>query len=159
MGDILQTWCAEEGIIFEYWALYTEEQNGGVEWSGYTLMEWLRSMQIEAFLPLSMGLEAFFAAGYTLNWTLNKQLGWKTLYEVAYGKLPFLTYMHEYGCKAYALNKWIKKGDKLAPCALIRHLVGYDLTNIYWIWIPSIYKVIRTRDIIFDGNSFYDPKG
>ena len=67
--------------------------------------------------------------------------------------------MHEYRYKAYTLNKWIKKGDKLASCALIGHLISYDLTNIYWIWIPSIYKVIRTRDVIFDGNSFYDPKG
>jgi len=67
--------------------------------------------------------------------------------------------MHEYGCKTYTLNKRIKKGDKLAPCALIGHLVGYDSTNIYRIWIPSLHKVIRTRDVIFDGNSFYNPKG
>jgi len=29
------------------------------------------------------------------------------------------------------LNKYIRKGDKLAPDALIRYLVGYNLTNIY----------------------------
>jgi len=73
-------------------------------------MEQSRSMQIEAFLPPSMGPEAFFAAGYTLNRTPNEQLGWKTPYEVAYGKPPSLTHMYEYGCKAYALNKRIKKG-------------------------------------------------
>ena len=67
--------------------------------------------------------------------------------------------MHVYGCKTYTLDKWIKRGDKLGPRALIGHLVGYDLTNIYQIWIPSLHKVIRTRDVIFDETSFYNPKG
>src|SRR5882757_144334 len=116
-------------------------------------------MQLEASLPLSLGLEAFLTAGYTLNRTPNKQLGWKTLYKIAYGKTPSLTYMHIYGCKTYTLDKRIKRGDKLAPCALIGYLVGYNSTNIYRIWIPSLHKVIRTRDVIFDETSFYNPKG
>ena len=99
-------------------------------------------MQIEALLPPFIGPEAFFATRYTLNQTPNKQLGWKTPYEVAYGKPPILTHMHEYGCKTYMLNKQIKKGDKLAPRALIGHLVSYNSTNIYRIWIPSLHKVI-----------------
>ena len=89
----------------------------------------------------------------------NEQLGWKTLYKVAYGKPPVLTHMHQYGCKTYTLDKWIKKGDKLAPYILIRYLVGYNSTNIYYIWIPSLYKVIQTKDITFNKNSFYNPKG
>jgi len=68
-------------------------------------MEQSKSMQVEAFLPPSMGPKAFLIARYTLNRTLNKQLGWKTPYEVAYGKPPILTYMHEYRYKAYTLNK------------------------------------------------------
>ena len=88
-------------------------------------------MQLEASLPPSLGLEAFLAAGYALNWTPNEQLGWRTLYEIAYGKPLSLTYMHVYGCKTYTLDKRVKRGDKLGPCALIGHLVGYNLTNIY----------------------------
>jgi hypothetical protein len=78
-------------------------------------MERLRAMQLEVSLPLSLGLEAFLAAGYALNRTLNEQLGWKTPYEIAYGKPPSLTYMHVYGCKTYTLDKQIRRGDKLAP--------------------------------------------
>jgi len=72
-------------------------------------------MQLEASLPLSLGPEAFFAARYALNRTLNKQLGWKTPYEIAYGKLLLLTYIHVYGYKTYTLDKRIRRGDKLAP--------------------------------------------
>ena len=99
-------------------------------------------MQLEASLPLSLGLEAFLAASYALNWTPNKELGWKTPYKIAYGKPPLLTYMYVYGYKTYTLDKRVKKGDKLGPCASIGHLVSYDLTNIYRIWILSLYKVI-----------------
>ena len=94
-------------------------------------MERLRAMQLEASLPPSLGLEAFLTTGYALNQTLNKQLGWKTPYEIAYGKPPLLTYIYVYGCKTYTLDKRVKRGDKLGPRALIRHLVGYNLTNIY----------------------------
>jgi hypothetical protein len=67
--------------------------------------------------------------------------------------------MYIYSCKTYTLNKQIKKGNKLAPCVLIRHLIGYNSTNIYRIWILSLHKVIWTRDITFNKNSFYNPKG
>ena len=88
-------------------------------------------MQIGASLPLSLGPEAFFTARYALNQTPNKQLGWKTPYKIAYSKPPSLTHMHVYGCKTYTLDNRIKRGDKLALYALIGHLVGYNLTNIY----------------------------
>ena len=64
-----------------------------------------------------------------------------------------------YGYKTYTLNKQIKKGNKLAPYTLIGYLVGYNLTNIYCVWILSLYKVIWIKDIIFNGNLFYNPKG
>jgi hypothetical protein len=72
-------------------------------------------MQLEASLPPSLGLEAFLTTGYALNRTPNKQLGWKTPYEIAYSKPPSLTYMYVYGYKTYILDKRIKRGDKLAP--------------------------------------------
>ena len=90
-----------------------------------------RAIQLEASLPPSLGPEAFLTAGYALNQTPNKQLGWRTPYEIAYGKPPLLTYMYIYGCKTYTLDKRIRRGDKLAPRALIGYLVGYDSTNIY----------------------------
>ena len=78
-------------------------------------MERSRAIQLEASLLLSLGPKAFLTAGYTLNRTPNEQLGWRTPYEIAYGKLPSLIYIHVYGCKTYTLDKRIRRGDKLAP--------------------------------------------
>jgi len=94
-------------------------------------MERLRAIQLEVFLPPSLGPEAFLTTSYALNQTPNEQLGWKTPYKITYGKTPLLTHMHVYGCKTYTLDKRVKKGDKLGPYASIGYLVGYNLTNIY----------------------------
>ena len=40
-------------------------------------------------------------------------------------------YIYIYSYKIYILNKYVKRGDKLALCTLIRYLVSYNLTNIY----------------------------
>jgi len=68
-----------------------------------------------------------------------------------------LAHLHPFGCKAYALNHDIPKQKKLQLRALIRYFIGYNSTNIFRIWILSRNKVIRTRDVQFDHNSFYDP--
>ncbi|KAF6793055.1 reverse transcriptase domain protein [Colletotrichum musicola] len=76
-------------------------------------------------------------------------------------KLPQLAHLRRYGCKAYPLTTTYKKGadksNKSAARAHIGYLCGYDSTNIYRIWIPSINKVMRTRDVTFDESKLYDP--
>jgi gamma-glutamylcyclotransferase (GGCT)/AIG2-like uncharacterized protein YtfP len=51
-----------------------------------------------------------------------------------------------------------KKKDrlqKLDPKAWIGYLVGYQSSNIYRVWVPSINKVIRTRDVIFNEDQLF----
>ncbi|KAI0993853.1 hypothetical protein K3495_g14331, partial [Podosphaera aphanis] len=50
----------------------------------------------------------------------------------------------------------LKKADKTASRALIGHLVGYQGTNIFRIWLPKQDEVIVTRDVIFEPTLFYD---
>jgi hypothetical protein len=64
------------------------------------------------------------------------------------------------GCRAYVLNRSLKRADKLESRALIGHLVGYESTNIFRIWLPTKNEVIRTRDVVFEPTEFYDgPQG
>ena len=51
-----------------------------------------------------------------------------------------------------------KRLFKLDPRAHISYLVGYDSTNIYYIWIPYQGKVISTQDVIFNKNSLFNSK-
>jgi len=42
------------------------------------------------------------------------------------------------------------KLDKVLPKAHIGYLVGWDSTNIFRIWIPSLKRVISARDVTFN---------
>jgi hypothetical protein len=48
-----------------------------------------------------------------------------------------------------------KHSDEIVT-AWIGYLVGYQLTNIYRIWIPSRNKVICSCDVIFDEGTTFD---
>jgi hypothetical protein len=61
-------------------------------------------------------------------------------------------------CRAYNKILNLPKKYKVAPRSLIGYLVGYDSTSIFRVWIPQKRKVIRTKDVIFDENKFYDPQ-
>ena len=96
----------------------------------------------------------------------RENLGWKTPYEVFYSytakpgtdeaRQPPLAHLRAYGCRAYAMTEHaqLKKRRlrKLDPRAHIGYLVGYDSTNIFR--IPHQGKVISTRDVLFDEETF-----
>lgn len=93
------------------------------------------------------------------NRTPVASLGWKSPFEAIHNEILRYAHMHPYGCKAYPLIKNTPRLQKLDPRAHIGHLVGYDSSNIYRIWIPSLNKVmIRSREVTFNDKLFYDPK-
>jgi hypothetical protein len=73
---------------------------------------------------------------------------------------PNLAHLKAYGCKAFAMTDDTHQGksrlQRLNPKAWIGYLVGYCLSNIYRIWIPSLGKVISTRDVVFDEELIFD---
>jgi len=50
------------------------------------------------------------------------------------------------------------KLKKLDLRAYIGYLVSYDSTNIYYVWIPKLGKVISTKDVIFDEELRFESK-
>jgi hypothetical protein len=159
--DSAQAYCHQEGIKFQIRAPHVKEQNGAAERSGKSLIDRSRSMRLASNLPLSLSPEIYMCAGYLLNRTPTKALGWKTPFEMAYNKKPSIAHLRLYGCRAYALRQQIPRGDKLSPRSLVGYLVGYDATNVYRIWLPGAKsrahqgKVIRVRDVTFKENMFY----
>jgi hypothetical protein len=77
-------------------------------------------------------------------------------YEVAGGHKPSIAHQSRIGVQAYYLNNKLKCGDEMESRALIGHLVGYDSTNIFRIWLPGSHTVMCTRDVVFRSNTRYD---
>ena len=48
--------------------------------------------------------------------------------------------------------------QRLDPKAWIGYLIGYQSTNIYPVCIPSLAKVISTRDVVFDESVVFSGK-
>jgi hypothetical protein len=145
------------GIVVEPWAEYTEEQNSLSEQAGKMIMIRARAIRINGRLPMELSNECCMVAVYLLNRTSVETLGWKTLYEVVRGHKPLAAHLNVVGAQAYVLNNKLKRGEKLASCAPIGQLVGYDSTNIYRVWMPAMGWVLRARDVVFMANDGTEP--
>lgn len=66
-----------------------------------------RALRIDAGLPIFLWPELMMTAGYLANRTPMQKHEWKTPFELAIGYSPDLSHLHQYGCKAYTLNKHI----------------------------------------------------
>lgn len=157
LGGEFEKFLISKGITFEVSAPDTPAQNGHSERKGGILAMKARALRIDAGLPTNLWPEIIKTAGYLANRTPMAKHHWKTPYELVVGQCPNLSHLYQYGCKAYSLIKHLPKKEKLAERAHIGHLVGYEVRNIFRIWIPSQQKIIRTRDVIFDENAHYDP--
>ena len=147
-----------KGIIVEQSTPRTQSQNGAAEVKGKHIIIRQRTLRIQTGHPEDLWPEHALATAVISNKIPIAKNGWISPYEVVYKTKPVIFNLITYGAKAYALNKNIAKLDRLSPRAFIGHLVGYEGTNIYRIWIPSQRKVIRTRDVVFDEDDYtYNP--
>ena len=130
-------------------------------------------MRLDANLLQELQLEVTQAAVYLYNRTLNYVNQWKTPYKVFFTyasqtsrivtlKKPRLAYLKAYGCKAFAITNNTHCGksrlQRLDPKAQIGYLVSYQASTIYRIQIPSLAKVISTRDVIFNEDTIFNRK-
>lgn len=157
LGLEFGNFIAGKSIIYEPSFPDTPAQNGHFERKGRVLATKARALRIGAGLPTYLWNEHMRTAGYIANRTPMQKHNWKTLFEQAVKTPPNLSHFWKIGCKAYSLNKHIPHTQKFQEQVHIGYLIGYDSTNIFWIWIPSQQKVIHTQDVIFDKTSIYKP--
>ena len=63
----MEEYCDERGILHEFSAPYTPQQNGVAERKNRTLIETARTMLADSKLPINFWAEAVSAACYTLT--------------------------------------------------------------------------------------------
>jgi len=137
-------------------------QNGPAKCSGGVIIQKAWCIRIAAHLPKELCPEIYKAVAYLLNQTPSKGFKWKTFFEKLQSAMgisplkPNIRHLWVYGCRVYPFKYDILCLNKFAPRAHIKYLVRYDLTNIFWIYIPSQKKVIRIKDVKFNEQLFYD---
>ena len=113
---------AELGIILEFCAAYTPEQNSDAERDHRYLVEGSRSNQHGRGIPLKMWAESTNHTTYVQNRTLRSGKT-QTPYELWFGKIPDLSNLRIFGSTAYF---WVPDAlrQKLDPKAIKGAYVG-----------------------------------
>jgi hypothetical protein len=143
-------YCKEEGVERHFNALNTLQQNGVVERRNQTVLAMARALFKQRKMPARYWGEAVSTAVFLLNRAPTKSLNGKTPYEAWTGKKPYVSFLHTFGCLAYA--KIVKPGvskleDRSRPLVFIGYASG---TKAYRLLDLETGKVTVSRDIIFD---------
>jgi hypothetical protein len=151
------------------------EPNGRAERSGGVLRAKALSMQTYANLPANLWPELWQAAAYLYNRSPREANTWKSPLETFTKWLrengrdvpelqdkPDPSNLYAYGCRAYPLKESIQKDvdrvtRRTSPRTHLGYLVGYEGSNTYRIWVPSKATVVRTRDVDFNEEEFFNP--
>ena len=143
----------DRGIRHETTSPDTPEQNGDAERQNRTIFDRVRTILIDAGLPLFLFAEAVNYIVYTKNRHSTQALTNTTPYEVRHNKKPDISKLHPFGCKAYVYIH-PKKRNKLSPRAIEGIFVGYaDTQKAYRIYIPEKRTVICSVHVRFDENT------
>nr|CEG03241.1 unnamed protein product [Fusarium acuminatum CS5907] len=174
-----QAWARSQGIEIENSPVGTHEPNGGIERVNQEVTDKSNAMLNGACLPPNLWPESTVTAAHLLNQSPRIGLDGSAPIEVLeswfrnHAPLPIREHtadlrpdwsrIYAYGCKAYPLIQERLEGKhrrafKTSPRAHVGYLVGYTAHNLYRVWLPLLGKVIITRDIRFDENTFYEPK-
>ena len=95
--------CDELGLMHQFSAPRTPQQNGVAERKNRTLLDMSRTMLAEHNLPGYFWAEAVSTACYVANRALLRSTLKKTPYELIKKRTPNLSYLRIFGCRCYIL--------------------------------------------------------
>ncbi|KAI0991696.1 hypothetical protein K3495_g16491, partial [Podosphaera aphanis] len=129
LGRAFEEWVTELGILVEWSAVRTSEQNGQSERSGGVIQTKARCLGNSAKLPKEYWPEYVMTAAYLINRSPTSTLNWlsplsKLRQTLGIPDRDEYSHLKVFGCTAYALDKAITKGDKMRPRAKTGFLVG-----------------------------------
>ena len=152
MGDELQTFFREQGILHTVVPPYNPQANGKIEREMRTIKESARTMLLNSNLPQDLWGEAVATAVFILNRTLNSHNTEKTAYEEVFGLKPNLNFLRVFGSTAFAqIPKERRVGQVWFPKATKCVLVGYETSGkTYRLYDPQRKIVFKERNVRFD---------
>ena len=157
MSEEFTQFLEERGITRENSAPRTPQQNGVAKRMNQTLLGGARAMVQHAGMTKGFWAEAIAMAAHIINRAPHKSLAWRTPYEVLFGRVPNVSYLRVFGCRAWVFNDQGKKWDpKSKPMTLIGFETG---SKAYRLWDPTTRSIVVSANVHFDENVFpHKPK-
>ena len=149
-NSTMRSFCEDKGIVHEFSAPRTPQQNGVVERKNRTLIEAARTMLDESKLPTYFWAEAVNTACYTQNISVVNQAQGLTPYQLYKGKKPTLNFLHVFGCKCFVLRNQGENLGKFESKADEGIFVGYAVGKAYRVYNLRLNIVMESVHVMFD---------
>jgi hypothetical protein len=144
--------CRTQGIVRQYSATYTPEQNGRAERLNRTIIETTRAILHHHKAPKVLWPEAVQVACLLRNYRPSASHS-STPYELIYGSKPDVSRLRVFGCAA-SVHIPKKKRDKLAPVSTPGLFVGYASHSKAWrVLISTGYNswdIVESANVQFE---------
>ena len=132
--------------------------NGVAERMNRTLLETVRPMLSAHGIPFCFWGEAINTAMHIKNRTPGASIGFKTPYELWYGRKPSLDHLRVFGCTAWVHIPKESGRQKLDDKSKQMCFVGYiSDKGIYKVYDPTNGSFSIAREVIFDEKKFFAP--
>ena len=149
IGKDFADFCKSAGVLQQFSAPYSPQQNGIAERGMRTLGNMTRCMLEDADLPNTLWAEAMRTATYLKNRTPHATLGGDTPYFRFFGRQANLQHLRVFGSKAFVQYEE-RARSKLDRKAWEGILVGYaDDSKAYRILDPATRKVHESVHVTF----------
>ena len=152
MSDEFSKFLEEHGIIRETTAPRTPQQNGVAERMNQTLIGGARALLHHSGMSRGFWAEAINVAAHVINRAPRKGLGWRTPYEVLFGRVPDVSHFRTFGCRAWVYNDRGKKWDAKSKPMIF---VGYEHgAKAFRLWNPVTRSIVISANVKFNEFEF-----
>lgn len=158
----LTAFANDSSIQLRITAPYLSIQNSRREVSNYIVNTLTRKLIIQVRLPNKYQPYILRTATILLNVTISLILG-RLLYEIVALQVSIqevllrLDHLRVYSCSTIIYDYNIAKASKFQATSIYSRLVGYEGHTVYQVYILTLHKVIRTKDVEFyKGNLLMD---
>ena len=148
--------CEKMGILHNFSAPKTPQQNGVVETKNMSLEELSSTMLTESSLPKYFWVDTVSTSCYVMNRMLIRPILKKTPYELFNGRKPNINHLRDFGCSCFVLNNGKENLGKFDEKVDHGIFIGYSLTSqAYRIYNKRLMTVEEYVHVVFDE---VDPK-
>jgi len=139
------------GILHNFSAPRTPQQNGVVERKNKSLEELARTMLSESSLPNYFWVDAVSTSCYVMNRVLIRPILKKTPYELFNGRKPNINHLRVFDCSCFVLNNGKENLGKFDEKADHGIFIGYSLnSHAYRIYNKRLMIVEEFVHVVFD---------
>ena len=144
--------CRDSGIKRHKTCSYTPQQNGVSERMNRSIMDKVRSMLHETGLDASYWTEAASTTVYLINRSPNSSIEFE-IPEVKWsGRSISYDHLRSFGCNSYVHQVKEKTSARATKGVFMGYAEG---TKGYIIWLFSEEKIVISKDVVFNEQSFY----